>query len=123
MSFFGGSNKSSTTTNVTTTTANSSFSEVAGPANAIQGSNNTVNQLDGGAIKDALAFAANAGAGANQFAESVNSAAMNQTAAALDAVAASRKAESENITSKLITYGSYVAIALAVAHAFGGKHA
>jgi hypothetical protein len=79
MGLFSGGNSSSRTTNLyENTVSNSNFSELGGgQASNIQGSNNAVTFLDGGAISNsftfadrALSFAENAARDSNNFAES-----------------------------------------------------
>lgn len=112
MGLFGGSkSKSSSTSNVTSQSGG--FSEIAGNAVQVQGSGHSIALLDQGAIEKAFSFA-------EQVATQVTNVGRDTTSQALTAVAESRKAESENVTSKAIVYGSYAAIALAVAWAIRG---
>lgn len=104
---FGGS-KSKSSTSSTVTSQSGGFSEIAGNAVQLQGGGQ-VNVLDQGAIEKAFSFA-----------EQVTAVNSGVTQQALTAVGESRKAESENISGKAITYGSYAAIAVAVAWAIRG---
>lgn len=114
--FSGGNSKSSSKQTITTTTTNANFSEVGGNAISNQGSNNTFNMLDGGAIAGAF----NAVADSLKFAEAVNTTNAGLVGSAVSAVAESRKSESENVTGKAVTYFTYAAVAFAAAWAIRG---
>jgi len=116
--FSGGNSKS--TTQVFNTTQNTSFSELGGGnAASVQGEGNSVNFLDGGAIKEAFSFSDKVNSDAFSFAENTNNKAIGivsdvaenagrQTQEAVKAVSESVRTGAENIVNQ---FGAYAAIA------------
>lgn len=107
MALFGGSK--SNVTNLTET-QNTGFSEIGGPAVAVQGEGNTIalQQTDLGAIRSAQAIAERS----LEQVELAGGRTAETVSEAVRAVAESGRAETENITREALRYGAYAALGL-----------
>lgn len=105
MGLFGGD--STSVTAPTTTTQNAGFSEVSGPAVAIQGEGNRVSVTDQGAIDAARDIA-------TRSLTSVERAGANQAAVVKDAIASAAESSREGVENIAVTGIKYGALALGV---------
>ncbi len=126
--FGGGNSKSYSTTNVTNTSQNTSFSELGGgQALALQGHNNSINILDGGAIREsfdfgesALSFAEQNNRQSIQLASAVAENAGRQTQEAVKAVSESVRTGAENIFQQAGTIAGFALAAWVAVKVFRG---
>ena len=104
MGLFGGGNSSSSTR---TTTQSTGFSQVSGPALAMQGTGNTVSFIDPGALTAAQNIAGEA-LNANQLATNNASSIVSQ---AMQSVQAASQSQTQSLMSEGMKWGAIVALA------------
>ncbi len=118
--FFGSGAKSSETS---TTTQNSGFSEVAGAATSFnvtgggKNSSQVFNVLDAGAVQGSLSLASLVASQSLNQVELAGGRASAQISAALDAVSANARSDSENFGQQAIKWGAIVAVVIVIAWA------
>ena len=105
MSLFGGGKKSSTTTTVNT--QNAGFSEVAGSAVAVQGSNNTITPTDFQAVGRSFDFADNVIGSVEQLGSQFAANTQKVTDSAIRGIQEANKSE----TRGLLTDAAFWAVA------------
>lgn len=119
MPILGSSSKSS----ATNTSQNAAFSEVAGAASSLnvtgggKKSNQVFNILDAGAVSGGLSLAQMVAGDAFKQVELAGNRASAQVSAALDAVSANARSDSENFGQQAIKWGAIVAVVIALAWA------
>lgn len=112
MALFGGSK--SNVSNIVET-QNAGFSEIAGPAVAIQGEGNAVTLTDQGALAVAQSIVDRA----LEQVELAGARTAQTVSQSVAAVAEAGRAETENITRDALRYATYAAVAIAALYALG----